>query len=176
MKEYRPIATINNYKDIIKYFPFAGIRGHEANTIIMNYLSGATEALPFHWWDEETFYTVEEAAEDKSFVLTTDGKYGVRFTCGDAGLLRTRSCQHGYYIDIYETVDYKKNNMEKSVEMEENSAKELHRLISTVLDQPESKDTCVMVEKSNGELIPVSYVWYDRQQDIIRICYEEDEE
>ena len=176
MKEYRPIATSNNYKDIIKYFPFAGIRGHEANTIIMNYLSGATEALPFHWWDEETFYTVEEAAEDKSFVLTTDGKYGVRFTCGDAGLLRTRSCQHGYYIDIYETVDYKKNNMEKSVEMEENSAKELHRLISTVLDQPESKDTCVMVEKSNGELIPVSYVWYDRQQDIIRICYEEDEE
>lgn len=176
MKEYRPIATINNYKDIIKYFPFAGIRGHEANTIIMNYLSGATEALPFHWWDEETFYTVEEATEDKSFVLTTDGKYGVRFTCGDAGLLRTRSNQHGYYIDIYETVDYKKNNMEKSVEMEENSAKELHRLISTVLDQPESKDTRVMVEKSNGELIPVSYVWYDRQQDIIRISYEEDEE
>lgn len=175
MKEYRPIATINNCKDIIKYFPFAGIRGHEANTIIMNYLSGATEALPFHWWDEETFYTVEEAAEDKSFVLTTDGKYGVRFTCGDAGLLRTRSNQHGYYIDIYETVD-KKNNMEKSVEMEENSAKELHRLISTVLDQPESKDTRVMVEKSNGELIPVSYVWYDRQQDIIRISYEEDEE
>ena len=176
MKEYRPIATINNCKDIIKYFPFAGIRGHEANTIIMNYLSGATEALPFHWSDEETFYTVEEATEDKSFVLTTDGKYGVRFTCGDAGLLRTRSNQHGYYIDIYETVDYKKNNMEKSVEMEENSAKELHRLISTVLDQPESKDTRVMVEKSNGELIPVSYVWYDRQQDIIRISYEEDEE
>ena len=176
MKEYRPIATINNYKDIIKYFPFAGIRGHEANTIINNYLSGATEALPFHWWDEETFYTVEEATEDKSFVLTTDGKYGVRFTCGDAGLLRTRSNQHGYYIDIYETVDCKKNNMEKSIEMEENSAKELHRLISTVLGQPESKDTRVMVEKSNGELIPVSYVWYDRQQDIIRISYEEDEE
>ena len=176
MKEYRPIATINNYKDIIKYFPFAGIRGHEANTIIMNYLSGATEALPFHWWDEETFYTVEEAAEDKCFVLTTDGKYGVRFTCGDAGLLCTRSDQHGYYIDIYETVDYKKNNMEKSIEMEENSAKELHRLISAVLEQPESKDTRVMVEKSNGELIPVSYVWYDRQQDIIRISYEEDEE
>lgn len=176
MKEYRPIATINDYKDIIKYFPFAGIRGHEANTIIMNYLSGATEALPFHWWDEETFYTIEEAAEDKSFVLTTDGKYGVRFTRGDAGLLRTGSDQHGYYIDIYETVDYKKNNMEKSVEMEENSAKELHRLISAVLDQPESKDTRVMVEKPNGELIPVSYVWYDRQQDIIRISYEEDEE
>ena len=176
MKEYRPIATINYYKDINKYFPFAGTRGYEANTIITNYLSGAIEAKTFNWWDEETFYTVEEAVKDENFILTTDGKYGVRFTCGDAGLLRTGNDQHGYYIDIYEAVDYRKNNMEKSVEMEENSAKELHRLISAVLDQPESKDTRVMVEKSNGELIPVSYVWYDRQQDIIRISYEEDEE
>ena len=176
MKEYRPIATINNSEEIINYFPSSRIKGDEANIIVNGYLSGAIEAKTFNWWDEETFYTVEEAVKDKSFVLTTDGKYGVRFTCGDAGLLRTGSDQHGYYIDIYETVDYKKNNMEKSVEMEENSAKELHRLISAVLEQPESKDTRVMVEKSNGELIPVSYVWYDRQQDIIRISYEEDEE
>lgn len=69
---------------------------------------------------------------------------------------------------INKTVDY--------IDMEENSAKDLRLLISKALNQPESEDTRIMVEKPDGELIPVSYVWYDRLQDIIRICYEEDEE
>jgi hypothetical protein len=60
--------------------------------------------------------------------------------------------------------------------MEGNSARDLQRLISMTLVQPESNDTRIMVEKPDGELVPVSYVWYDRMQDIIRICYEEDEE
>lgn len=172
MKQYRPIATISNSEEIINYFPSSRIKGDEANIIVNDYLPGGIEAKPINCWDEEAFYSVEEAVEDENFVLTTDGNYGVRFTRGDIGLLRKGSDQHGYYIDIYKTVDY----AEKNINMKENSAKDLQRLIALTLDQPESKDTRVMVEKPNGELIPVSYVWYDRQQDIIRICYEEDEE
>jgi hypothetical protein len=172
MKQYRPIATIHNCEDIINHFPSADIKGDEANIIIKGYLSGAIEAKTLNCWDEEAFYTVEEAVEDKNFVLTSDGNYGVRFTRGDIGLLRKGSDQHGFYIDIYKTVDYK----EKNIDMEENSAIDLQRLISMALVQPESNDTRIMVEKPDGELVPVSYVWYDRMQDIIRICYEEDEE
>ena len=95
--------------------------------------------------------------------------YGVRFTRGDIGLLRKGSDQHGYYIDIYKTVDYK----EKNIDMEGNSATDLLHTVSGALIQPESNDTRVMVEKPDGELVPASYVWYDRTQDIIRICYEE---
>ena len=169
MKEYRPIATIHNVEDIINHFPSADIKGDEANIIVKGYLSGAIQAKPMNCWDEEAFYSVEEAVEDSNFVLTSDGNYGVRFTRGDIGLLRKGSDQHGYYIDIYKTVDYK----EKNIDMEENSAKDLQRLISMTLVQPESNDTRIMVEKPDGELVPVSYVWYDRMQDIIRICYEE---
>ena len=172
MKEYRPIATIHNCEDIINHFPSADIKGDEANIIIKGYLSGAIEAKTVNCWDEEAFYTVEEAVEDRNFVLTSDGNYGVRFTRGDIGLLRKGSDQHGFYIDIYKTVDYK----EKNIDMEENSANDLQRLISMTLVQPESNDTRIMVEKPDGELVPVSYAWYDRMQDIIRICYEEDEE
>ena len=172
MKQYRPIATIHNCEDIINYFPSVGIKGDEANIIVKGYLSGVIEAKSLNCWDEGAFYTVEEAVEDSNFVLTSDGNYGVRFTRGDIGLLRKGSDQHGYYIDIYKTVDYK----EKNIDMEENSAIDLQRLISMTLVQPESNDTRIMVEKPDGELVPVSYVWYDRMQDIIRICYEEDEE
>ena len=172
MKQYRPIATIHNAEDIINHFPSTDIKGDEANIIVKGYLSGAIQAKTVNCWDEEAFYTVEEAVEDKNFILTSDGNYGVRFTRGDIGLLRKGSDQHGYYIDIYKTVDYK----EKNIDMEENSAIDLQRLISMTLVQPESNDTRIMVEKPDGELVPVSYVWYDRMQDIIRICYEEDEE
>ena len=169
MKKYRPIATIHNVEDIINHFPSAGIKGDEANIIIRGYLSGAINAKSLNCWDEEVFFTVEEAVEDKSFVLTTDGDYGVRFTRGDIGLLRNGSDQHGFYIDIYKTVDYK----EKNIDMEENSARDLQHLVSTALNQPESEDTRVMVELPDGQLVPVSYVWYDCLQDVIRICYEE---
>ena len=169
MKKYRPIATIHNVEDIINHFPSAGIKGDEANIIIRGYLSGAINAKSLNCWDEEVFFTVEEAVEDKSFVLTTDGDYGVRFTRGDIGLLRKGSDQHGFYIDIYKTVDYK----EKNIDMEENSARDLLHLVSTALNQPESEDTRVMVELPDGQLVPVSYVWYDCLQDVIRICYEE---
>ena len=66
-----------------------------------------------------------------------------------------------------------KEYKEKNIDMEENSARDLQHLVSTALNQPESEDTRVMVEKPDGELVPVSYVWYDRLQDVIRICYEE---
>ena len=172
MKQYRPIATIHNPEDIFNHFPSADIKGDEANIIIKLYLSGAIEAKAIDCWDEEAFYSVEEAVEDKNFVLTTDGNYGVRFVRGNKELLRGGSDQHGFYIDIYKTVDYN----EKNIDMEGNSVKDLRNLIVSTLVLPESNDTRVMVEKPNGELVPTSYVWYDRAQDIIRICYEEDEE
>ena len=172
MKQYRPIATIHDNEDIISYFPSPVIKGDEANIIIKGYLSGAIQAKTLNCWDEEAFFTVEEAVEDRNFVLTSDGNYGVRFTRGDIKLLRNGSYQHGYYIDIYKAVDYK----EKNIDMEENSARDLQHLVSNALVQPESNDTRVMVEKPDGELVPVSYVWYDRLQDIIRICYEDDKE
>ena len=172
MKQYRPIATIRNIEDIINYFPSADIKGDEANIIVKGYLFGAIQAKTLNCWDEEAFYTVEEAVEDKNFVLTTDGNYGVRFTRGDIGLLRKGSDQHGFYIDIYKTVDYK----ERNIDMEGNSANDLLRMVSSAMIQAESEETRIMVEKPDGEVVPVSYVWYDRLQDIIRICYEEDEE
>jgi len=172
MKQYRPIATILNVEDIINHFPSADIKGDEANIIIKGYLSGAIQTKTLNCWDEEAFFTVEEAVDDRNFVLTSDGNYGVHFIRGNIGLLRKGSDQHGFYIDIYKAVDYK----EKNIDMEENSARDLQRLISMTLVQPESNDTRIVVEKPDGELVPVSYVWYDRMQDIIRICYEEDEE
>ena len=172
MKQYRLIATIHNNEDIISYFPSAVIKGDEANIIVKAYLSGAIEAKSMDCWDEEAFYSVEEAVEDKNFILTTDGNYGVRFTRGNTKLLRNGSDQHGYYIDIFKTVDYK----EKNIDMEGNSVKDLRDLIASALVLPESNDTRVMVEKPDGELVPTSYVWYDRLQDIIRICYEDDKE
>lgn len=172
MKQYRPIATIRNTEDIINYFPSAGIEGHEANVIVKGYLSGVIEAKSLNCWDEETFYTIEEAVEDTDIVLTTDGKYAVRFTRGDIGLLQSGSDQHGFYIDIYKTVDYN----EKNIDMEGNSANDLLHILAIATVQAESEDTRIMVEKPDGELVPVSYVWYDHMQDIIRICYEEDEE
>jgi hypothetical protein len=33
----------------------------------------------------------------------------------------------------------------------------------------------VMVEMPDGEVIPVSYAWYDRQREMIRISFEEEE-
>lgn len=172
MKQYRPIATIHKSEDIINHFPSADIKGDEANIIVKGYLSGAIEAKTLNCWDEEAFYSVEEAVEDKNFVLTTDGNYGVRFVRGSIELLRNGSDQHGFYIDIYKTVDYS----EKNIDMEGNSVKDLRNLIASTLVLPESNDTRVVVEKPDGELVPTSYVWYDRTQDIIRICYEEDEE
>lgn len=172
MKQYRPIATIHNSEDIINHFPSVDIKGDEANIIVKGYLSGAIEAKYLNCWDEEAFYSVEEAVEDKNFVLTTNGNWGVRFTRGNIELLRNGSDQHGFYIDIYKTVNYE----EKNIDMYGNSVKDLRNLIASTLVLPESNDTRVVVEKPDGELVPTSYVWYDRTQDIIRICYEEDEE
>ena len=64
MKQYRPIATIRNIEDIINYFPSADIKGDEANIIVKGYLFGAIQAKTLNCWDEEAFYTVEEAVED----------------------------------------------------------------------------------------------------------------
>lgn len=172
MKQYRPIATIHKSEDIISYFPSTDIKEDEANIIVKGYLSGAIEAKYLNCWDEEAFYSVEEAVEDKNFVLTTNGNWGVRFTRGNIELLRNGSDQHGFYIDIYKTVNYE----EKNIDMYGNSVKDLRNLIASTLVLPESNDTRVVVEKPDGELVPTSYVWYDRTQDIIRICYEEDEE
>ena len=174
MKRYRPIATINkNIKDIIEYFPSSTIKGDEANIIVKDYLSGELEAKTLNRWDEDVFYTVEEVVEDEDFVLTTDGKYAVRFTRGDIGLLVKASDHHGFYIDIYKVVE--SGEAEKNIDMQGNSAVDFSHFLNKALIQPEINDPRIMVEKPDGELVPVSYVWYDRLQDIIRICYEDDE-
>ena len=68
----------------------------------------------------------------------------------------------------------------KNIEMEGNSATDFLRLLNEVLKQDESGadglPTGIMIEMPDGELEQVSYVWYDRERDMIRLSIEEVEE
>ena len=65
------------------------------------------------------------------------------------------------------------------IEMEGNSAVGLFNLLNKVLLQDESGadglPTGIMIEMPDGSVEPVSYVWYDRQRDMLRLAYDYDE-
>lgn len=69
--------------------------------------------------------------------------------------------------------------MDKNIEMQGNVAISLFHLIGdTLLTEDSGKDglpTGIMIELPDGQVVPVSYAWYDRQRDMIRLSYEEDE-
>jgi hypothetical protein len=68
--------------------------------------------------------------------------------------------------------------MDKNIEMEGNVAITLFHLIGdALLSGDANKDglpTGVMIELPDGQVVPVSYAWYDRQRDMIRLSYEEE--
>ena len=68
--------------------------------------------------------------------------------------------------------------MDKNIEMQGNMAISLFHLIGDALLTGDSgKDgipTGVMIELPDGQVVPVSYAWYDRQRDMIRLSYEEE--
>ena len=69
--------------------------------------------------------------------------------------------------------------MNKNIEMWGNVATDMFDLIGAALLTDESgRDglpTGIMIELPDGQVVPVSYAWYDRQRDMIRLSYEEDE-
>lgn len=68
--------------------------------------------------------------------------------------------------------------MDKNIEMQGNMAISLFHLIGDALLTGDSgKDgipTGIMIELPDGQVVPVSYAWYDRQRDMIRLSYEEE--
>lgn len=68
--------------------------------------------------------------------------------------------------------------MNKNIEMHGNVATDMFDLIGAALLTDESgKDgfpTGIMIELPDGQVVPVSYAWYDRQRDMIRLSYEEE--
>lgn len=68
----------------------------------------------------------------------------------------------------------------KNIEYEGNEAQALMNLIGEALNQNESGadglPTGVMIELPDGQVVPVSYAWYDRQRDMIRLSYDYEEE
>ena len=69
--------------------------------------------------------------------------------------------------------------MAKNIDCNTNDARSIMKLIGDALLTDDSgKDglpTGVMIELPDGQVVPVSYAWYDRQRDMIRLSYEEDE-
>lgn len=68
--------------------------------------------------------------------------------------------------------------MEKNIEMQGNSAMDMFHMLGKVFLTDESGadglPTGVMVELPDGQVVPVSYAWYDRQRDMVRLSYEEE--
>lgn len=66
----------------------------------------------------------------------------------------------------------------KNIDYEGNEARVIMNLIGAALNQNESGTgglpTGVMIELPDGQVVPVSYAWYDRQRDMIRLSYEEE--
>jgi hypothetical protein len=177
MTQYRPIATINNAEYILRYFPNSTLKGDEANIIVRAYLNGDIQARKIDSWDEDSFYGMEDIVNDANFLFTNDGKYAVRFQRGNTVMLRRNQLGHGFYIDIYKVVDY----AEKNIDVHGNSACDIAMFFTRALIESVEKGSSdnnnigVMVEMPDGEVIPVSYAWYDRQREMIRISFEEEE-
>ena len=174
MIQYRPIAITHNVEDIMSYFPNSTLKGDEANIVVRAYLNGDIQAKKIDSWDEESFYDIEDIVNDANFLFTNDGKYAVRFQRGNSLMLKKKQLGHGFYIDIYKAVDYG----EKAIDVHGNSAGDIAKFIArAILDSTEkgtSEEIGVMVEMPDGEVIPVSYAWYDRQREMIRISFEEE--
>ena len=175
MIQYRPIATIHNAEDITSYFPSSTLKGDEANIVVNAFLNGDIHARKIDVWEEECFRDIQDIVSDTDTLFTGDGKYAVRFQRGDASMLRLGEYAHGFYIDIYKMVDY----AEKNIDVHGNLACDFAKFMaSAILASTEntnsSNDTGIMIEMPDGEVVPVSYAWYDRQRDMIRISFEEE--
>lgn len=70
--------------------------------------------------------------------------------------------------------------IKKNIETDSNEAVKIMNLIREALNQNESGadglPTGVMIELPDGQVVPVSYAWYDRQRDMIRLSYDYDED
>ncbi len=105
MKQYRPIATYSTMEDIVDMFPCDEIKPDMADIIYKQYKDGAGNPHEYVEPDPEANWDEYEVAEDENFLLTEDGKHGVRFTRGAMLKSNGFSLPYGYYIDIYELVE-----------------------------------------------------------------------
>lgn len=68
----------------------------------------------------------------------------------------------------------------RNIEMEGNSAINLLNLLNEVLKQDESGadglPTGIIIDLPDGRTKPVVYAWYDRQRDMVRLCFVGDDE
>lgn len=70
--------------------------------------------------------------------------------------------------------------IKKNIETDSNEALDIMNLIREALMTDESGadglPTGVMIELPDGQVVPVSYAWYDRQRDMVRLSYDYDED
>lgn len=103
MIAYFPIATYHDTEDILKLFPTDFPMTEDADTIVGLYFLDWGNPHKLEGYDDEAIWTEAEVEEDENFILTKDGKYGVRLTYGDIGTFKKYgNDQAGYYIDIYQ--------------------------------------------------------------------------
>lgn len=109
MIRYRYIGHYNDASDIYALFPSADIKPDMADIVV-----GAMKAgngnfhkvnLEENWNDVDDLTEYDIEHPDPGMVFTTDKKYCVWFTRGDAVSLRNGDDCHGYYMDIYEQYD-----------------------------------------------------------------------
>ena len=105
MKQYKPIATYSTMEDIVDMFPCDAIKPDMADIIYSQYKDGAGEPHKYEEPDPEANWDEDEVAEDENFLLTKDGKHGVRFTRGTMVKSNGFALPYGYYIDIYELIN-----------------------------------------------------------------------
>ena len=102
MKQYRPIATYITPQDIIDLFPADRPKPDMGDIIYDYFKSGKGSPIPVKDDDKETYWDEKEIMEDNAnFILTADGRHGVRFTRG----AMIKGIPMGFFIDIYELVE-----------------------------------------------------------------------
>lgn len=108
MKQYKPIATYSTAEDITNLFPCDAIKSDMADLVFKHYKEGHGNPHEYVEPDEESIWDENEVAEDSNFLLTKDGKHGVRFTRG----VMERGIPYGFFIDIYELIEDDEDEVE----------------------------------------------------------------
>lgn len=172
MITYRPIACYNTAEDILNLFPFDERNALTAEYIIQRFNEGFGDPHKYDETDPESYWTEAEVKEDENFFIVSDGKYGVRYTKGAIA----SGIPFGFYIDIYEAVS--ENDKSDGFDTHSNLATEIMHLIHRAMlskhnPSPfDGEQTRIVIEHPGGSYEPVTFAWYDKENNIIRLCYD----